>query len=123
MSNANGVGLGGPRGSGPCALGLYDHKRFCCRTNEGQRTGWHHALGLIFSAFWKLVFKSELGGPADRDFIIYAFQDEVGLIPGFALQTGDVIQVDDMGAIDSGEGWKGQDLFVTAQGLADHEGG
>ena len=64
-----------------------------------------------------------MGGPADGDFIIYAFQDEVGLIPGFPFQTGDVIHVDDMGAIDSGEGWKGQDLFVTSQGLADHEGG
>ena len=60
----------------------------------------------MFSAFWKLVFKSELGGPADGDFIIYAFQDEVGLIPGFPFQTGDVIHVDDMGAIDSGEGWE-----------------
>ena len=73
--------------------------------------------------FGEKIFESELGGPADRDFIIYAFQDEVGLIPGFSFDTCDVIQVDDMGAIDSGEGWKGQDLFVTAQGLADHEGG
>jgi hypothetical protein len=47
-----------------------------------------------------------LGGPADGDFIIYAFQDEVGLIPGFPFQTGYVIHVDDMGAIDSGEGWE-----------------
>ena len=77
----------------------------------------------MFSAFWKLVFKSELSGPADRDFVFDAFQDEVGLIPGFSFDTGDVIQVDDMGSIDSGEGWEGQDLFVTAQGLANHEGG
>jgi hypothetical protein len=64
-----------------------------------------------------------LGGTADWDFIFYALQDEVGLIPGFPFDTGDLIQVDDMGAIDSGEGWKGQNLFVTTQGLADHQGG
>ena len=64
-----------------------------------------------------------MGGPADQDFVFHTFQDQIGLIPGFALQTGDVIQVNDMGAIDSGEGWEGQDLFVTSQGLADHEGG
>jgi len=64
-----------------------------------------------------------LSGPTDRDFIFYAFEDEVGFIPGFPFQTSDMIQVDDMGSIDSGEGWKGQNLFVTAQGLADHEWG
>ena len=48
-----------------------------------------------------------MGGAADREFIFDALQDEVGLIPGFSFQAGDVIQVDDMGAIDSGEGWKG----------------
>jgi hypothetical protein len=47
-----------------------------------------------------------LGGPADRDFFLHSFYDEVGLIPGFPFQTGDVIHVDDMGAIDSGEGWE-----------------
>ena len=73
--------------------------------------------------FGEKIFESELGGAADRNFIFYALQDEVGLIPGFSFDTGDVIQVDDMGSIDSGEGWEGQDLFVTAQGLADHEGG
>jgi len=106
LSKANGDGLDGPRSGEPCALWRYDHRRLGYRTTEGHRTGWYHAIGLIFSAFWKLVFKAELGGPADRDFVFNAFQDEVGLIPGFPLQTGDVIHVDDMGAIDSGERWE-----------------
>jgi hypothetical protein len=44
----------------------------------------------MFSAFWKLVFKSELSGPADRDFVFDAFQDEVGLIPGFSFDAGNL---------------------------------
>jgi hypothetical protein len=40
-----------------------------------------------------------LGGPADRDFVFYPFQDEVGLISGFTVDADDVVQIDEMGAI------------------------
>jgi len=40
--------------------------------------------------FGEEVFKSELGGAADWDFIFYALQDEVGLISGFSFDTGNL---------------------------------
>lgn len=79
--SVGGFGTGaGVEESGVCR---WSDSRDADEGGEGSGTGRHDALGLIFSAFWKLVFKSELGGPADRDFIIYAFQDQIGLIPDF----------------------------------------
>ena len=38
----------------------------------------------------KEIFEAELGGAADRDFVFDAFQDEVGLIPGFSFDAGNL---------------------------------
>jgi len=44
----------------------------------------------MFSAFWKLVFETKLGGSADRDFVFDAFQDEIGFVPGFSVDAGNL---------------------------------
>jgi hypothetical protein len=40
--------------------------------------------------FGEEIFQSELGGPADRDFVFDALQDEIGFVPGFSVDAGNL---------------------------------
>jgi hypothetical protein len=62
-----------------------------------------------------------LGGAAERDFIRDALEDEARLVAGFAFEGEGGLKVEDERAVESGEGRRGEEIFVLPEGCADHE--
>jgi hypothetical protein len=75
----------------------------------------------VVATLLECIAEALLGSAAEGNFLIGLVKDEGGFVAGLAAEVERGLEVKDEGAVESGEGWRGEEFFVLPEWHADHD--